>query len=171
MKKLSYLFVLFLPVLVVAADAGPKDYDFIPRTFNFILFFGILFYLLKDFVKRAYNNRINSIADRLDEIQNKLKESKDKKAQAIKDVELAKVRSLNLIDVAKKEVESIKAKRAMDLEHDIASLEKSYENKKEFESKKVTKAVVSEILTEAFSDESVKLGQKELIDIVSKKVG
>ena len=171
MKKLSCLIILFLPILVVAADAGPKDYDFIPRTFNFVLFFGILFYLLKDIAKKAYHDRIKSIADRLDQIQNKLKESKDKKAQAVKDVEIAKVRSENLIDAAKKEIESTKAKKAIEIDHEIANLEKNYESKKEFESKKVTKAVVDEILNEAFSDERIKLDQQELVDIISKKVG
>lgn len=170
MKKISYLFLLFLPIFLIASDSGAKNYDFIPRTFNFILFFGILFYLLKDFAKKAYYDRINSIADRLDQIQNKLKESKAKKEQAKKDVEIAKVRSENLIDAAKKEIEITRATKIKELEEELVSLEKSYEGKKEFESKKVTKSVVSEILNEAFSDESIKLDQKELINTINKKV-
>ena len=76
MKK--YLFLFIIPVAIFASE-GSKNYDIIPRLFNFILFFGILFYLLKDFAIKAYHARIKSIADRLDDIQNKLRDSKAKK--------------------------------------------------------------------------------------------
>lgn len=168
MKKI--LFLSILPAIILASGGdGPKDYDIIPRTFNFILFFGVLFYLVKDFAKKAYNDRINSIATRLDDIQVKLEDSKAKKLEAQKEVALAKTRGEALIDVAKKEIESLKVKSENDIKNEIASLEKSYEGKKEFETKRATKAVVDEILTEAFSDESIKLSQDELVNIVNKK--
>ena len=127
MKK--YLFLFIIPVAIFASD-GSKNYDIIPRLFNFVLFFGILFYLLKDFAIKAYNARIKSIADRLDDIQNKLRDSKAKKEQAKKDVELAKVRAKDLLEVAKNEVETTKAKSADSLKQTLLDLEKNYENKK-----------------------------------------
>lgn len=168
MKK--YLFLFIIPVAIFASE-GSKNYDIIPRLFNFVLFFGILFYLLKDFAIKAYNARIKSIADRLDDIQNKLRDSKAKKEQAKKDVELAKVRAKDLLEVAKNEVETTKTKSADSLKQTLLDLEKNYENKKEFESKKATKEVVADVLSQTFNDPSVKLEQSKLIDIINKKVG
>lgn len=167
MKK--YLFLFIIPV-VIFADEGSKDYDIVPRLFNFILFFGVLFYLLKNFVIKAYNNRLKSISDRLDDIQNKLRDSKAKKEQAKKDVELAKIRAKDLLEVAKNEVETTKVKSAETLKQTLADMEKNYENKKEFESKKIIKEVVADVLNQTFNDPSVKLEQSKLIDIINKKV-
>ena len=65
------------------ADGG---YDIVPRTINFIIFAAILYYLIANPVKNAYKGRIEGIAARLDNIEQKLKESKAKKDDAIKRV-------------------------------------------------------------------------------------
>lgn len=170
MRKFYYICLLILPTFALAAaEAGPKNYDFIPRTFNFLLFFGILFYLLKDYAVQAYNARIERIAKSLEDIEVKLKESKEKRAKAQKDVEIAKTRGENLIDAAKKEITSSKEKSKENIAYEFASLEKAYEGKKEFESSKATKEIVSEILFETLDDESIELSQDELVTIITKK--
>ncbi|NLY03663.1 MAG: F0F1 ATP synthase subunit B, partial [Campylobacter sp.] len=146
-----------------------KDYDFIPRAFNFLLFFGILFYLIKDYVKKAYVSRIERIANSLEDIEVKLRESKEKRAKAQKDVEIAKIRGENLIDVSKKEIISAKKRSKENIKNEFASLEKAYEGKKEFESTQATKEVVNDILSQTLDDESVTLTQDELVKIISKK--
>ncbi|CZE45770.1 F0F1 ATP synthase subunit B [Campylobacter geochelonis] len=172
MKKLFFMLLAVIPCVVFASVSdGPKDYDIVPRTVNFLIFFGILFYFLKGPIKNAYNNRINSIAARLEENQAKLKESKDKKEQAVKELELAKTRAVSLIEVARKEIELTKTKIEESTKDEIEHLKRNYDNKKDFESKKITKSVVSEILDETFADESIKLSQNELVDVIHKKVG
>lgn len=170
MRRILYLAMLIVPTIVLASvDGGEKNYDFIPRTFNFVVFFGILFYLLKDIAKKAYDDRIARIAKSLEDIEIKLKESKEKKIQAQKDVEIAKTRGENLIDAAKKEIISAKEKSKENIAYEFSSLEKAYESKKEFESSKATKEIVSEILNETLSDESISLSQDELVSIINKK--
>lgn len=170
MKKIIFLFCFFVPVAIFAsAHDGPKDFDVIPRTVNFVIFFGILFYLLKNPIKKAYNDRINSIASRLDAIQNILKESKLKKEQAIKDLEIAKNQASEFIEIAKKEAINAEIKLKENTELEIRQIKKNFEEQKDFESRKVTKTIVGEILDEIFDKNSIQLGQNELIDIVQKR--
>lgn len=170
MKKILYLSLMILPtILLASANAGERDYDFIPRTFNFLIFFGILFYLLKDYAVKAYNDRIERIAKSLEDIEIKLKESKEKRLQALKDVEIAKTRGENLIDAAKKEILNAKEKSKENITYEFSSLEKAFNGKKEFENNKAIKEVVSEILTQTLDDESVSINQDELVEIINKK--
>ena len=71
MKK--YMFLTLFPILAFAEGHG-TNYDIVWRTINFLIFFGIMYYLLKGPLKAAYENRINSIASRLEANQNLLKE-------------------------------------------------------------------------------------------------
>ena len=153
MKK--YLFLFIIPALVLASGEhdGAKDYDVLWRSINFILFFGILFYLLKGPAKAAYQGRIDGIASRLEANQKILKESAARKEQAKKEIVFA----------------AEKIKNAT--EQEIANLQKSFDEQKSFEARKIKKEVVSEILDDVFASDDIKFGQDKLVKIVEKKVG
>ncbi|MSN96634.1 F0F1 ATP synthase subunit B [Campylobacter sp. FMV-PI01] len=169
MKKI--IFLCLVPMIIIASShEGVKDFDIIPRTLNFLIFFGILFYFLKDYAQKAYKDRINLIASKLDAIQNKLNDSKSQKEQAAKDIEEARNGAARLMEVAYKEIEIIKQKTKENAQIEINNLKKSYENKKEFEAKKMTKQVVNEILNQSLDNDSMKFSQKDLVNIVYKKV-
>ena len=150
------------------ADGG---YDIVPRTINFIIFAAILYYLIANPVKNAYKGRIESIAARLDNIEQKLKESKAKKDDAIKRVEEAKANADSLVETARKEAFLISERIKEETMQEIVKLEKSFQDKKEFEKRRMVKSVVGEILNEIFASDSVKMDQSELINIMLKRVG
>ena len=147
MKK--YLFLFIIPALVLASGEhdGAKDYDVLWRSINFILFFGILFY------------------------QKILKESAARKEQAKKDLQDAKVQGAALIETAKKEIVFAAEKIKNATEQEIANLQKSFDEQKSFEARKIKKEVVSEILDDVFASDDIKFGQDKLVKIVEKKVG
>ena len=58
-----------------------------------------------------------------------------------------------------------------DTASEILNIEKSFKEQKEFEERKMTKGVVGEILNEIFAGDSLIVGQKELVNIILKKVG
>ena len=150
------------------ADGG---YDIVPRTINFIIFAAILYYLIANPVKNAYKGRIEGIAARLDNIEQKLKESKAKKDDAIKRVEEAKANADSLVETAKKEAFLISERLKEETMQEIVNLEKSFQDQKEFEKRRMVKSVVGEILNEIFASDSVKMDQSELINIMLKRVG
>ncbi len=149
------------------ADGG---YDIVPRTINFIIFAAILYYLIANPVKNAYKGRIGGIAARLDNIEQKLKESKAKKDDAIKRVEEAKANADGLVETARKEAFLISERIKEETMQEIVNLEKSFQDQKEFEKRRMVKSVVGEILNEIFASDSVKMDQSELINIMLKRV-
>ena len=160
--------LLLLYPFVLMADGG---YDIVPRTINFIIFAAILYYLIANPVKNAYKGRIESIAARLDNIEQKLKESKAKKDDAIKRVEEAKANADGLVETARKEAFLISERIKEETMQEIVNLEKSFQDQKEFEKRRMVKSVVGEILNEIFASDSVKMDQSELINIMLKRVG
>ncbi|MDO5046416.1 F0F1 ATP synthase subunit B [Campylobacter sp.] len=169
MRK-SYL-ILFVPFLLAASEPSGNGYDIVARTINFFLFFGILYYFIATPIKNAYNARIERIASRLDGIQKRLKESQIKKDDALRRVEEAKNNAVSLVETSKKEAMILSEKIKNETKQELLSLEKTFEEQKEFERRRMTKVVVSEVLNEIFESDSLKIDQNELVNIVLKRVG
>ena len=150
------------------ADGG---YDIVPRTINFIVFAAILYYFIANPIKNAYKGRIAGIAARLDNIEQKLKDSKAKKDDALRRVEEAKANAASLVETARKEAVLISEHIKEETRQEVANLEKSFQDQKEFEKRRMVKSVVGEILNEIFASDSVKMDQSELINIMLKRVG
>jgi ATP synthase subunit b len=169
MKK--SLFFLILPFFAIANEPSGNGYDIVPRVLNFILFSGILYYFIANPIKNAYQARVNAIAARLDSVQQKLKESKAKKDDALRKVQEAQNIANSLIETARKEAAILTDKIKNETKAEIANLEKDFQEQKEFEQRYMFKSVIGEVLNEIFINDSIKIDQNELINIMLKKVG
>ena len=163
----SKILLLLCPFVLMADDG----YDIVPRTINFIVFAAILYYFIANPIKNAYKGRIAGIAARLDNIEQKLKDSKAKKDDALRRVEEAKANAASLVETARKEAVLISERIKEETRQEVANLEKSFQDQKEFEKRRMVKSVVGEILNEIFASDSVKMDQSELINIMLKRVG
>ncbi|QKG28630.1 F0F1 ATP synthase subunit B [Campylobacter sp. RM16187] len=169
MKK--FYLILLVPFFALASESSEHSYDIVARILNFLMFFGILYYFIATPVKNAYKARIESIAIRLDNIQKKLRESKAKKNDALRRVEEAKSNAISLIETSRKEALLLCEKIKAETNQELLSLEKSFQEQKEFERRRAVKNVVVEILNEVFESDSLKIDKNELVNIVLKKVG
>jgi len=169
--RVKILLLTLLPVLGFASGHSGTHYDIIERVLNFLLFFGILLYFIAKPLKQLYQSRIDAIAAKLESIQEKLRASQVKKDDVLKRVEEAKLNASTLIETARKEAVHLAEKVKKDTASEILNIEKSFKEQEEFEERKMTKGVVSEILNEIFAGDSLKVGQKELVNIILKKVG
>ncbi|WP_295147778.1 F0F1 ATP synthase subunit B [uncultured Campylobacter sp.] len=168
--RVKILLLTLLPILGFASGHGGTNYDIIERALNFLLFFGILLYFIAKPLKQLYQSRIDAIAAKLESIQEKLRASQAKKDDVLKRVEEAKLNASSLIETARKEAAHLTEKVKKDTASEILNIEKSFKEQKEFEERKMTKGVVGEILDEIFAGDSLKVGQKELVNIILKKV-
>jgi len=171
LKKLLLLGLALAPVALFANSEGAEtNYDIVERTVNFIIFAGILWYLLADKIKAYFADRTASIQAELDKVQDTLKASKDKVEDANKKLEESKALAAEIVETAKADIDSVKKKVAEAVDAEIANLNKGFDERIKVETSKAKKQIVSEILEELLSSDNVSLSQDELANIVLKKV-
>jgi len=168
-RVLLLLAIAMVPVILFASD-GEVQTDIVGRTFNFVIFAAILWYLLAHRIKAFFANRTLGIQAELDKVQESLKASKTKVAEAQKKLDDAKITAAEIIENAKADVNSIKQKVAAAIDLDIANLNKNLDEMMKVEISKAKKEIVAQILDELLKSDNIKLSQDELVNIVLKKV-
>ena len=169
MKRMLLLGLAIVPVALFANE-GAVETDIVQRTVNFIIFAGILWYLLADKIKAFFAERSLSIQAELDKVQDTLKASQEKVKDAQKKLEEAKKLAIEIVEGAKADIDSVKQKVATAVDSDIANLNKNLDEMMKVEISKAKKEVVTQVLEELLSSENIKLTQDELANIVLKKV-
>jgi len=169
MKRIMLLGLALAPVALLAQE-GAVETDIVQRTVNFIIFAGILWYLLADKIKAYFAGRSLSIQAELDKVQDTLKASEDKVNEAQKQLEDAKKLAAEIVETAKADIDSVKQKVSVAVDSDIANLEKNLDEMIKVETSKAKREIVAEILDELLKSDNIKLSQDELANIVLKKV-
>ena len=169
MKRILLLGLALAPIALFANSQGAET-DIVQRTVNFIIFAGILWYLLADKIKAFFAERSLSIQAELDKVQDTLKASQDKVTDGQKKLAEAKKIATEIVEGAKADVDSVKQKVATAVDSDIANLNKNLDEMMKVEISKAKKEVVTQVLEELLSSENIKLTQDELANIVLKKV-
>ncbi|MBD3840383.1 MAG: F0F1 ATP synthase subunit B [Campylobacterales bacterium] len=171
MKKILLMFCMAVPAALFGSDAHANvQTDILERTVNFLIFIAILYYLLADKLKSFFSGRTKSIQSELDKVQEMLKASEKKVEDAKLEVENAKKVAEELVASARNDVASIKKKVEDAVDHEIAFLNKSLDEKMALEVKKVKREVVEEILNQLLSNENIAMSQNDLANIILKKV-
>ncbi len=149
-----------------ASEAVSGHTDIVPRTINFVIFVALLWYLIGDKIKRFFAERKENIAKRFQEVEEKLKESKERK-EALK-AELIQTKQLaeEIRQNAQKEAELIAEKIKQQVEEEIALLQKHFEEFKENEIKKAKQEAVKAFMEDVLKD--VHLSSEEAAKLVLK---
>ena len=158
----------FAPLALFASEGA--ETDIIQRTVNFVIFAGILWYLLAEKIKAFFAGRSLGIQAELDKVQDTLKESQGKVDNATLKLEEAKKLAVEIVNGANAEVDSIKSKIANAVDNEIANLNKNFDEKIKIETRKAKKEIVQNVLEELLSSDNIGVSQDELANIVLKKV-
>jgi F-type H+-transporting ATPase subunit b len=169
MKKISFTLLGIIPALLFASDSA-VEFDILERTVNFFIFAAIIYYLLSDKLKAFFVERTSSIQSELDKVQEILKESDKKLVDAKQEVLNARKVAEELITTATSEIKIIKRKIEKATVQEITNLENSFDEKTKLEVRKVKKEVVENVLNQLLSNDNIDLSQKDLADIILKKV-
>jgi F-type H+-transporting ATPase subunit b len=150
------------------SHATISDSDFIPRVVNFVIFVGILWSLLADKIKIFYVERSEKIASAFQEVENKLKESKQHKENLKNQVEETHKKAEDIIKSAQKEVDLIKNQILATATNEIELLNKQFEEYKKYEEARLKQEVVSSYLDNLVKD--IHLSSDEVANIVTKRI-
>ncbi len=177
-RYVAIAIILAVPALLVASGGGNEQYealtgrsnDYFQRIFNFVIFAGILYYLLANPIKEFFKGRQEGISNQLKEIEAKLQASRDMQKEAEVRVEESKVKAVEIVDTAHKEAEILAAKIAEKNSSEIVILEKTFQEKITLEERKVVRETVDAILGENISSDDIHLDEKKVINLIDKKV-
>ena len=168
-KILTVLLALSSLVFASAAADGAHT-DIVQRTVNFILFAGILWYLLAKPTKNFFANRSAGIADELKSVQDKLNESIQKKKDALTKISEAEKLAVEILEGAKKESKILNDSILEQCENDLANLEKAHESKLELAQRRMVASVVEEVLQEVVKEGANELSKDAMVNVILKKV-
>jgi F-type H+-transporting ATPase subunit b len=163
--------VLMLSAYLFGSDAGAEgSTDIVQRTVNFLIFAGILFYILAEPVKSYFSGRSTGIADELDKVQERLRESKRLKDAAEHKIEEAERFAIELAESSKKENKILSDKILAQCEQDLEIIAKQNSALMELDKRKMVRDVVSEVMNDVMNSSNDALGKEAMTEILKKKV-
>ena len=162
--------VLMISTYALASEAGHGETDIVERTVNFLLFAGLVWYLVGEPVKSYFSSRSQSIADELKKVQEKLDESISLKKEALAKISDAEKFAEELAISSKKENKIINDNIVNQCDTDLETLVKQQKSLKDFEQRKMVRNVVENVLGETLVQSSEGLDKETMANIILKKV-
>lgn len=170
MGKLLTILLALTGLVFASTGAEATHTDIVQRTVNFVLFAGILWYLLAKPTKNFFANRSASIANELKSVQDKLNESVQKKKDALAKISEAEKLAVEILEMAKKESKILNDSILEQCEKDLANLEKAHEGKLELAQRRMVASVVQEVLQEVVKEGASELSKDAMVNVILKKV-
>ena len=167
------IMMAIMTALALATDhaaAAEVETDIVERTVNFFIFAGIVYYLIAEPVKAFFTGRTQGIADELEKVQDRLKESKTAKESANTKIDEAKKLAEEIMISCKKENVIINDKMASQLVFDLNNLEKQQDDLMGLEKRQMVRNLVEEVLSDALTQDASVLDKSVFADIILKKV-
>ncbi len=169
MGKIITTLLMLGAFLFGSEGAAEGATDIVQRTVNFLIFAGILYYLLAEPVKNFFGGRSAAIAAELEKVQERLRESNRLKETAEHKVDEASRFAEELSEITKRENKLLSDKIMAQCEIDMETIKKQNDGLMELEKRKMVREVVSEVMAEVMTSTSV-LNKDAVTDILKKKV-
>jgi len=174
-KNIVLISAVLVPSLMLASGGEHHEVtmwgsDFKFRVLNFTLFAGLLYYLLANPIKDFFAGRTEGIANQLKEIEEKLQASKNQRLEAEENLKLAEQRAGEIVEDAGKEAKILAGNIVDKNDTLLTSLEKQAVEKQAFESKKVTRETIDNVLNGGLNNDDITVDESKVVSLVSKKV-
>jgi F-type H+-transporting ATPase subunit b len=147
-----------------------RETDFVPRIFNFLIFAGILYYLLADKLKAFLAGRQEGIANQLKDIEDRLQIAKKQQKDAQALVKDSDKKAKEIIADAKKEALFLSDKIMQNNVQELSFMDKQLEEKMELESRKSARETINEVLNENITNDDIAISEDKIVSMVSNKV-
>lgn len=170
MGKIITALLLLGAFLFGSEGAADGSTDIIQRTVNFLIFAGILYYLLAEPIKNFFGGRSAAIASELGKVQERLNESNRLKEAAEHKVDEATRFAEELNEISKRENKLLSDKIMAQCDMDMETIKKQSEALMELEKRKMVREVVSEVMGDVMTKNDAVLSKDAITDILKKKV-
>lgn len=164
------LLIIMISTCALASEAGHSETDIVQRTVNFLLFVGLIWYLVGEPAKAYFASRSQGISDELKKVQEKLEESITLKKEALAKISDAEKFAKDLAVAAKKENKVINDKIMTQCDADLEVISKQNVSTKEFEQRKMVRSVVQTVLNETLAQSSDSFDKEAMVNVILKKV-
>jgi len=162
--------MLMISTYALASEAGHGETDIVQRTVNFLLFAGLVWYLVGEPVKNFFGSRSQGIADELKKVQDRLNESVALKEEALTKITEAEKFAVDLVVASKKENKIINDNMMAQCELDLETLTKQSVSSREYAQRKMVRNVVEDILRETLAQSSSDFDKEAMANVILKKV-
>ncbi|MFA6187960.1 MAG: F0F1 ATP synthase subunit B [Sulfuricurvum sp.] len=163
--------LLMLSAYLFGSDAAHEgSTDIVQRTVNFLIFAGILYYLLAEPLKNYFVGRSAGIASELEKVQERLRESKRTKEAAEHKIDDANRFASELSEVTKKECKLLSEKIMAQNDVDVEIAQKHNNALMDLEKRKMVRDVVGEVMSDVMRASDASLSKDAMTDILKKKV-
>ena len=162
--------ILMISTYAFASEAGHGGTDIVQRTVNFLLFAGLVWYLVGEPAKNYFASRSQSIADELKKVQDRLDESVALKKEALAKISTAEKFAEELVVTSKKENKIINDNIMTQCDLDLETLTKQSASTREFAQRKMVRNVVEDVLKETLAQSSENFDKEAMANVILKKV-
>jgi F-type H+-transporting ATPase subunit b len=156
--------------LASGGSAEGAGTDIVQRTVNFVLFAGLVWYLVAEPVKNYFVSRSQAIADELKKVQDKLNDTIALKKEALSKISDAEKYADGLAISLKKENKIINDSIMTQCESELETLSKQQVVMKEFEQRKMVRNVVKDVLNQVLAQSSNDFDIEAMANVILKKV-
>lgn len=164
------LTLVMMSVFAFASDGSEGGTDIVQRTVNFIIFAGIIYYLLADPIKSFFQGRSADIRAELDRVQEKMKESKTAKELVLQKIEDAEKFAAELVEHSKKENRILKDNIMQQCDADLKNIEKQNASLMDLEQRKMLRNIVDTVMSDLLAEETASFDQDAMAQLIMKKV-
>jgi F-type H+-transporting ATPase subunit b len=144
--------------------------DIVQRTVNFLLFAGLVWYLVAEPAKSYFASRSKAIADELKNVQAKLNESVLLKKEALAKISDAEKFAEELAISSKKENKIINDSIIAQCDVELENLVKHDLSVKDFEQRKMVRKVIEDILSKTLEQSSDSFDKEAMANVILRKV-
>ncbi len=169
MNKILVL-MLTLSTFALASNAESGGTDIVQRTVNFLLFAGLVWYLVAEPIKSYFASRSQGISDELQKVQDKLSDTISLKKDALAKISDAEKFADELVVSSKKENKIINDNMMIQCDAELETLTKQHASLTDFEQRKMVRTVVENVLSDVLSQSSDSFDKEAMANVILKKV-
>ena len=170
MNKIIVLMLMISTYALASGGAEHAGTDIVQRTVNFLLFAGLIWYLIAEPAKSYFAGRSQGIADELNKVQERLNESIALKKEALAKISDAEKFAVELAETSKKENKLINDNIMTQCDVELETLAKQQTVLSDFEQRKMIRNVVENIIDEVLTQSSDSFDKEAMANVILKKV-